>query len=85
MEEKNKTITYQQKRKEFKFFRTALESRLETMPTLKDGIKNLINQRRPRTDNGELICAPCDMVSMVPKEEGYQCEICYGNEIGRHF
>lgn len=94
MEEKDKIMLYRQKGAEFRLLRSTLERRAASALHLKKGLRQTINQMRPVTENGVLICAPCDMVSMVPVEVKYgphhdldhthECEVCYGTEIGRY-
>ncbi|MEX2016999.1 MAG: hypothetical protein WD876_00830 [Candidatus Pacearchaeota archaeon] len=94
MDSQQKRASYIQRRDEFKVLKSALESRMFMTPDWRNGFKKLLNEKRPRTDEGELICAPCDIVSMVPVERkygshhdlnhDYECEVCGGNEIGRY-
>ncbi|OGJ12898.1 hypothetical protein A3K62_01315 [Candidatus Pacearchaeota archaeon RBG_16_35_8] len=92
--EEDRVKEYIRQREEFRFFRDVLASRTYHSTNPEQMKKSLLNHMRPRTDEGELICAPCDMVSMVPVERIYgphhdldhshECEVCYGTEIGRY-
>ena len=94
MEKIEKIELYIRRREEFRLFRSLLESRIYHFSDFGKGLKAVINQKRPITDEGELICAHCDMVSMVPTEKrygphhdlnhDYDCEVCDGTELGRY-
>ncbi len=94
MKKEEKMELYIRQREEFKIFKSILESRVYHFSDLKKGLRAVINQKRPITDKGELICANCDMVSMVPVEKrygphhdlshDYECEVCDGIELGRY-
>lgn len=99
MENPNKTQeerikAYIQKREEFRIFKSILESRVYSSTNPAQMKRSLLNHMRPRTDEGELICANCDIVSMVPTERrygphhdldhDYECEVCDGTELGRY-
>ena len=83
-----------EKRRFFSILKDSLQRRVEEFHYPKEITDKLIRNMRPTTENGENICLPCDVISMVPVEKIYgdhhnlnythECEIRGGNQLGRY-